>query len=225
MLRAVIFDIDGTLVDSNDLHARAWQEAFAHFEIDMPFDRVRPQIGKGADQLIPSLISQEVAARQGEQIAEYRSAIFKAKYLDHVRPFPKVRELFQRILRDGRKIAVASSANKDELQRLKQIAEIDDLIHEQTSAADAEKSKPHPDIVEAALKRLSVDPDEAVMVGDTPYDAVAATRLHIRTIGMLCGGFPEPDLRKAGCIEIYKNPAELLTRYEESALAEAKSAA
>jgi HAD superfamily hydrolase (TIGR01549 family) len=225
MLRAVIFDIDGTLVDSNDLHARAWQEAFQHFGIDIPFARVRSQIGKGGDQLIPALISPQKNEEIGEAVSEYRSRLFKEKYLDQVRGFPQVRELFLRILTDGRQITLASSAKKDELHRLKQAANISDLIDEQTSADDADKSKPHPDIVEAALKDLRVAADEAVMVGDTPYDAIAATRLHVRTIGVLCGGFPESDLRKAGCIETYQSPADLLAQYERSVLAETSLAA
>jgi HAD superfamily hydrolase (TIGR01549 family) len=225
MLRAVIFDVDGTLVDSNDLHARAWQEAFAHFGIDMPFDRVRSQIGKGADQLIPSLLPADSAKKLYEPLSEYRSSLFKEKYLDQVRGFPAVRDLFVRILKDGRKVGLASSANEEELQKLKQAANIEDLIDKETSADDADKSKPHSDIVEAALLRLKIHADEAVMVGDTPYDAIAASRLHVRTIGVLCGGFPEADLRKAGCIEIYKDPADLLAKYEKSALAEAPLAA
>jgi HAD superfamily hydrolase (TIGR01549 family) len=225
MLRAVIFDVDGTLVDSNDLHARAWQEAFAHFGIDMPFDRVRSQIGKGADQLIPSLLPASSVKKLYEPLSEYRSSLFKEKYLDQVRGFPAVRDLFVRILKDGRKVALASSASEEELQKLKQAANIADLIDKVTSADDADKSKPHPDIVEAALLRLKIQAHEAVMVGDTPYDAIAASRMHVRTIGVLCGGFPEADLRKAGCIEIYKDPADLLAKYEHSALAEAPRAA
>jgi beta-phosphoglucomutase-like phosphatase (HAD superfamily) len=150
MLRAVIFDIDGTLVDSNDLHARAWREAFAHFGIELPFDQVRSQIGKGGDQLVPSLIGAEKAHQIGDDLSEYRSQLFKEKYLDQIRAFPKVRQLFQRILRDGRRIALASSAKEDELRKLKDIANISDLIDKETSSDDAEKSKPHPDIVEAA---------------------------------------------------------------------------
>jgi HAD superfamily hydrolase (TIGR01549 family) len=225
MLRAVIFDVDGTLVDSNDLHARAWREALAHFGIDVPFDRVRSQIGKGSDQLIPSLLPADSARKLYEPLSEYRSRLFKEKYLDEVRGFLGVRELFERILFDHRKIALASSATQEELTKLKQAANIEDLIDKETSADDADKSKPHPDIVESALLHLKMNADESVMIGDTPYDAIAASHLHVRTIGVLCGGFPEPDLRNAGCIEIYKDPADLLAKYERSALAEAPLAA
>jgi HAD superfamily hydrolase (TIGR01549 family) len=225
VLHAVIFDVDGTLVDSNDLHARAWQEAFAHFGVDLPFERVRSQIGKGGDQLVPSLLSPNQVAHFGKELEQYRSELFKKKYLHQVRGFPSVRELFQRILAEHRKIALASSAKKDELEVLKRAAHIEDLIDEETSSDDADKSKPHPDIFQAALDRLKVNADEAVAVGDTPYDAIAATRLHLRTIGLLCGGFPEVDLRKAGAVEIYQSPADLLKNYDKSVLAELPVAA
>jgi HAD superfamily hydrolase (TIGR01549 family) len=186
---------------------------------------VRSQIGKGSDQLIPSLLPADSARKLYEPLSEYRSRLFKEKCLDEVHGFLGVRELFERILSDHRKIALASSATQEELTKLKQAANIEDLIDKETSADDADKSKPHPDIVEAALQRLKVHADEAVMIGDTPYDAIGASRLHVRTIGVLCGGFPEADLRKAGCIEIYRDPTDLLAKYESSALAEAPLAA
>jgi HAD superfamily hydrolase (TIGR01549 family) len=225
VLHAVIFDVDGTLVDSNDLHARAWQEAFAHFGVDLPFERVRSQIGKGGDQLLPSLLSPDQVAQFGKELEHYRSELFKKKYLHQVCGFPGVRELFQRILAEHHKIALASSAKKDELEVLKRAAHIEDLIDEETSSDDADKSKPHPDIFQAALDRLKVNADEAVAVGDTPYDAIAATRLHLRMIGLLCGGFPEVDLRKAGAVEIYQSPADLLKNYQKSVLSEVPIAA
>ncbi len=225
MLHAVIFDTDGTLVDSNDLHARAWQEAFAHFGVNIPFERAHSQIGKGGDQLVPSLLPPEQVAEFGKDLEQYRSELFKKNYLHQVRGFPCVRELFLRILGEGRKIGLASSAKEDELKALKRAAHIEDLIHEQTSSDDVEKSKPHPDIFKAALNRLKVHADEAVAIGDTPYDAMAATRLHLRTIGLLCGGFPEQDLRSAGAVEIYEGPSDLLKKYDTSVLAELPVAA
>jgi phosphoglycolate phosphatase-like HAD superfamily hydrolase len=153
MIRAVIFDIDGTLIDSVDLHAEAWRDALRHFGYDLPFDRVRAQIGKGGDQLMAALLPEEVR-RRGEEIERYRLDLFKREYLPRVRAFPSVRELFQRIKADGLRIALASSAKEEELERYKQIAGIDDLLEAETSSDDAEKSKPHPDIFEAALARL-----------------------------------------------------------------------
>lgn len=219
MIKAVIFDIDGTLVDSVDLHAQAWQEAFKHFGREIPYDDVRYQIGKGGDQLMPVFFSEEELARFGAEMEEYRSALYKREYLSHVRAFPQTRELFERIKRDGKRIVLASSAKKDELSAYKQIARIADLVEDETSADDADKSKPHPDIFAAALEQLgNIAPDEAIVIGDTPYDAEAAGKINLRTIGMLCGGFPAADLRAAGAIELYDDPADLLARYDESTI-------
>lgn len=225
MLKAIIFDIDGTLVDSVDLHARAWQEAFRKFGREVEFERVRHQIGKGGDQLMPVFFSKDELERFGEEMEKYRGELYKREYLSQVRAFPQVRELFERVRKDGLRIALASSAKKDELKTYKEIARITDLVEEETSADDADKSKPHPDIFEAALAALGdVEADEAIVIGDTPYDAEAAGKIHLRTIGVLCGGFPEAELRAAGCTDIYQAPADLLARYDASPLAQTSSA-
>ena len=219
MIEAVIFDIDGTLVDSVDLHARAWQEAFRRFGREVPFEEVRHQIGKGGDQLMPVFFSHGELERFGGEMEEYRGRLYKSEYLPQVRAFPRVRELFERIRRDGKRIALASSAKAEELAAYKKIARISDLVEEETSADDAERSKPHPDIFEAALGQLEgVRPGRAVVVGDTPYDAQAAGKAGLRTVGVLCGGFPERELREAGCVALYQDPADLLARYDDSVL-------
>src|SRR5437868_9930100 len=127
MLKAVIFDIDGTLVDSVDLHARAWQEALRHFGREIPYAQVRQQIGKGGDQLMPVFFSKEELAEFGEELEKYRGDLYKREYLLRVMSFPKVREMFERIKQDGKKIALASSAKEEELKVYKEIAHIDDL--------------------------------------------------------------------------------------------------
>ncbi|MFN6965037.1 MAG: HAD family hydrolase [Pyrinomonadaceae bacterium] len=216
MIKAVIFDIDGTLVDTVDMHAEAWQRAFREFGKEIEFQAIRDQIGKGGDQLLPVFLNEDEMDEIGKQVEERRGEIYKAEYMPHARPFPAVRELFERIHADGRQIALASSAPEDELKFYKQITRIDDLIHGETSADDAERSKPHPDIFAAALEQLEgVDPAECLAVGDTPYDAIAAGKLGIRTVGVLCGGFPVEWLRDAGCIAIYQDPSELLAEYEQ----------
>ena len=223
MIKAVIFDVDGTLIDSVDLHARAWQEAFAHFGKHFDFERVRSQIGKGGDQLMPVFLSREELEEFGEELEEYRGELFKREYLPRVKGFPAVRELFQRVKDEGLQIALASSAKGDELKTYKKLARIEDLVEEETSSDDAEKSKPHPDIFEAALEKLEdVRPSDAVVVGDTPYDAEAAGKAGLQTIGLLSGGFPEEDLRAAGCARIYRDAADLLAAYDTSPLAKAE---
>lgn len=219
MIKAVIFDIDGTLVDSVDLHAKAWQETFKKFGRDVPYEKVRSQIGKGGDQLLPVFFSDNELREFGKEVEEYRSHLYKTKYLHQARAFPKVRQLFERILADGKQIALASSAKEDELATYKKLAKIDDLIAEETSADDVEKSKPHPDIFADAISKLQgVNARQCIVVGDSPYDAEAARKLHVPTIGVLCGGFPVNELRQAGCIFISSDPADLLENYDLSPL-------
>jgi len=219
MPRAVIFDVDGTLVDSVDLHARAWQDAFRLFGKETPFADIRRQIGKGGDQLLPVFFPPQELQRFGDEMQESRGRIFRERYMDQVRPFPKVRELFERIKRDGKMIALASSAEKEEFEANLKLLGIGDLIDGATSSHDAERSKPFPDIFEAALAKLDgVRAPEAVAVGDTHYDAEAAGLAGLRTIGVLCGGFSEEDLRGGGCVEIWKDPADMLENYERTAM-------
>lgn len=221
MPKAVIFDVDGTLIDSVDLHAKAWQDAFAEHGRTIAFDDIRGQIGKGGDQLLPVFLSADEIEASGKQLEERRGAILKERYLPKVQAFPRVRALFEHLRAEGMDIALASSAKEDELKTYKKVADIEDLIDEQTTSDDAESSKPHPDIFLAALKRLgNPDPRDVIVAGDTPYDAEAAGKAGLRTIGVQCGGFPEESLREAGCIAIYRDPADLLARYESSPLAE-----
>ena len=219
MVKAVIFDIDGTLVDSVDLHARAWQEAFRKYGHEVAFGNVRQQIGKGGDQLLPVFLTPEQQKEYGKQLEEYRSQIWKSKYMHLVRPFPRVRELVQRILDDRKQVALASSAKADELEFYKRVAHIDDLIKKETSSDDAQRSKPYPDIFQAAMAKLhGVSAAEAMVIGDSPYDAQAAGKIGIRSIGVRSGGFPDDQLRLAGYIAIYDDCADLLENYDESAL-------
>ena len=221
MAKAVIFDVDGTLIDSVDVHARAWVDAFAEFGHAVAFEDVRRQIGKGGDQLMPAFLGEAEIEEIGEELQERRAAILKDRYLATVRAFPGVRDLFERLLADGKKVALASSAAKDELQAYKKIASIDDLVDAETSSDDAEKSKPHPDIFEAAIERLGgVDSFDIVVVGDTPYDAQAAAKAGLKTVGVTCGGWSERDLKDAGCAAVFSDVADLLARYDDSLLAQ-----
>jgi HAD superfamily hydrolase (TIGR01509 family) len=219
MTTAVLFDIDGTLLDSNDLHARAWVEVFRRHGHDVPVEAVRRQIGKGADKLMPVFLPADVVKQEGEKLKKERVALFREKYLQHARVFPKVRELFERLAADGKKLALASSATGPELKEYKERLGIADLLDAHTSADDAEKSKPDPDIFLAALQRLGdPDPDQTVVVGDTPYDAEAGRKAGLRVVGVTCGGWSAEDLRAAGCVAVYRDPADLLAHYDQSPL-------
>lgn len=225
MVKAVIFDIDGTLVDSVDLHARAWQEALRKYGHDVAFEDVRQQIGKGGDQLLPVFLTPEQQKQYAKPLEEDRSLLWKSKYLHLVRPFPRVRELVQQILDDGKQVALASSAKADELDFYKRLAHIDDLIQKETSSDDAQRSKPYPDIFQAAMAKLhGVSAAEARVIGDSPYDAEAAGKIGIGSIGVRSGGFPDEQLWAAGYIEIYDNCADLLENYAKSPLNHVKAA-
>ena len=219
MIKAVIFDIDGTLINSVDLHANAWIEALKHFGHEIAFHDLRSQIGKGGDQILHGLLPPEVIEQHGEEIKDFRADLFKRSYLPQVRAFPGVRQLFEHIRAAGQRAVLASSGNADEVEQYKEIAGIADLIDSATSSDDVERSKPFPDIFRAALAKLQGrSSDEAVVIGDTPYDAEAARNANMKSIGVLSGGFPEQALRDAGCIAIYRGPEDLLQHYDSSPL-------
>ncbi|MEH3145923.1 MAG: HAD family hydrolase [Methylobacterium frigidaeris] len=219
MIRSVIFDIDGTLLDSVDLHAAAWAETFHAFGIPAATAAIRGQIGKGGDQLMPVFVPPERLERDGEAIEQHRAALFKTRYLPQVKPFPAVRTLFARLRQEGHTLALASSGKADEVRHYMEIARIADLVDVATNSDEADRSKPHPDIFQAALKKLG-DPDRrsAIVVGDSPYDAEAAAKAGLAAIGVLCGGFAEADLGAAGCVAIFRDPQDLLDGYDRSPL-------
>jgi HAD superfamily hydrolase (TIGR01509 family) len=220
MTKAVIFDIDGTLIDTVDLHASAWVEALKHFGYSLVFEDMRLQIGKGGDQILHGLLPPDVIEQRGEEIKSFRGELFKRDYLAKARPFPGVRDLFERIRASGQRAVLASSGSGEEVEQYKRIAGIADLIDSATSSDDAERSKPFPDIFQAALAKLSpLKPEEAVVVGDTPYDAEAARNAGVKTVGVLSGGFTEQALREAGCIAVYRDAEDLFRNYETSPLA------
>ena len=219
---AVILDVDGTLVDSNDAHARAWMDAFTAFGVAVPFDQVRRSIGMGGDKLMPLVSGIEEESELGEKIAAHRAEVFKSRYLPRIQALDGTRELIERFLKDGLVLAVASSAKKDELTPLLERAGVEDLIEKLTSSDDADNSKPDPDIVVAALKRAKVPASEAIMLGDTPYDVVAAKRAGIEIVGVESGGWTSEAL--AGALAVYRDPADILARYGESPFATRRAA-
>jgi HAD superfamily hydrolase (TIGR01509 family) len=218
MIEALLCDIDGTLVDSNWLHAKAWQNAFAAIGIELDEEDVRRQIGKGGDELIPVYVSWWKRTHVEKPLKAYRKFIFQQDYFARVKALPGAKELLVRAKEAGIRVALASSADKDDLQTYKKIAGIEDLVEKETSANDADRSKPHPDIFVAALERLKVQPSKCLALGDTPYDAEAAGLAGLRTIGVTTGGWSPKELIDAGCVEVYENVQELLQRFENTAL-------
>src|SRR5215213_3023254 len=189
MRPAVILDVDGTLVDSNDAHAHAWVAAFNEAGVDVSADRVRRAIGMGGDKLVPHVSGLTEDSKIGQRISARRAEIFQSEFLPHLSAFPRTRDFVQRLVADGYRVAIASSAKADELDPLLEIAGIADLLHSRTSSDGASRSKPDPDIVVAALKQSGGDPSHTVMLGDTPYDVESALRAGIAIVGVESGGW------------------------------------
>lgn len=214
MLRAVLLDVDGTLVDSNDAHARAWVDAFAEFGRAIAFERIRPLIGKGGDKLMPEVSGLDPESAEGKRIDARRSAIFQERYLPKLEPLPRARELLERFRADGLTLVVATSAKNEELEPLLEICGASRLVTARTSSDDAENSKPDADIVTAALARAKVPASDALMLGDTPYDIEAAARAGVDTVAVRSGGWDDAALVRA--LAIYDDASALLAHYEES---------
>jgi membrane protein len=205
-IKAILFDLDGTLVDSNDLHVAAWEEAFARHGHHVDRKRIRSQIGKGGDTFVPSLLP-DLPEDEQEALADAHGEVFQGRFLDRVKPFPGARDLLRRVHDGGLKVALASSAAQKELDHYVGLLNARDLIDATTAADDVETSKPAPDIVAVALKKLGVAADEALFVGDTPYDVESGAGAGVATVAVLSGGFDRVAL--AGAKAVYDDAAAL----------------
>ncbi len=219
-LKGVLLDVDGTLVISNDAHAQAWVEAFTDFGYTVEFEQVRPLIGMGGDQIVPKFapgLSGEEG--EGKKIADRRKELIINKFGKTLAPAPGTHDLIEKVQNQGLKTMIASSATTEELSVLLKAAHVDDLLSPDnaTTSCDAKSSKPEPDIVEAALEKIGMAPQEVIMIGDTPYDIESAGKAGVKVIAFRCGGFDDSQLSKA--IAIYDNPADLLAQYDNSPLA------
>jgi len=216
MIKALFFDVDGTLVDSNEQHVVAWHDAFAEHGFRIDRDAIRSQIGKGADMLVPALlpdasddVREALAARHGE--------LFKGKHLDTVKPFPQAAALVRHVHESGRRVVLASSADAKEVEHYVTLLGIKDALDAMTTIDDAESSKPAGDIFAAALAKVApLNPDEVIVIGDTPYDVEAAAKCGIRTVAVRSGGFAEDLLLGSGAIALYDDVADLLAHFDES---------
>ena len=206
---AALFDVDGTLIYSNDAHAGAWVEALREHDVPAEMTRIRPLIGKGGDKLLCEVASIEEDSPLGKDIRRRKTEIFRTR-LPHLQPTPGARAMLEFLRERHVTLAVATSAGDSELDQLLAQAGVDDLIELHATKDDAEESKPDPDIVQAALTRAGSRPDATVMIGDTPYDIEAAARAGVATIALRCGGYwSDRDLREA--VTIVDDPAHLLT--------------
>lgn len=216
-LRAVILDVDGTLVDSNEAHAAAWHAAFREHGVDVPLAKLRKLIGMGGDHLLPAASGLSDESDLGERISRRRGEIFRREHLPRLQPLPGARDLLRRFADDGLVLAVATSAPKQELEPLLCIAGAADLVGAKTSSGDVERSKPAPDVVAEALARTGCAAGEALMLGDSPYDLQAARRAGVGLVALRSGGYRDDEL--AGAVAIYDHPADLLRHYASSPFA------
>ena len=217
----VLLDVDGTLVDSNDMHANAWVKALAEAGVPAEFATVRRLIGKGGDKLLPDVAGIDAESEKGKAISKRRGEIFEEEYLPKLKPTPGAKELLARMAKEGLKLAVASSSDKDQLESLLTVCGADAFIEASTSSDDAENSKPDPDIVHAALEQLGHPPERVILLGDTPYDVEASLKAGIRVVALRCGGWGDAD--PEGAVQIYDDPADLLARFDDSPFAVGRS--
>ncbi|GIM90661.1 HAD family hydrolase [Paractinoplanes toevensis] len=210
----ILFDVDGTLVDSTYLHAVAWWQALRRYGHDVPMAEVHRAVGMGSDMLLDHLLGD--AAEEG--IADAHDEFYQP-WWEQLRPLPAAADLLRACAERGLAVVLASSAKKDELETLRRVIDADDVIAAATSSDDAKQSKPAPDILQAALDQSGVDAQQCVFVGDSVWDVEAAARLGIPCIGLTCGGTSAAELESRGAVATYEDPAALLESLEASPIA------
>jgi HAD superfamily hydrolase (TIGR01509 family) len=217
-IEAVLFDIDGTLVDSNEQHVQAWEAAFRKEGHPQEAAAIRAQIGKGGDLLVPALVP-HLAEDAQKRIAEGHGSYFKAHFLDKVLAFPRASDLITKVRESGCKAVLASSAKREELDHYVAMLGIKGMVDASTSIDDVETSKPAPDIFSTALAKIGMAAELAIVVGDTPYDIEAASKAGIRAIGVESGPFSADKLKDAGAVAVFADVADLFMKFNQSPLA------
>ena len=212
-IRGVLCDIDGTLLDSNDAHAQAFEQAFKENGRDIPTEKIKPLIGKGGDKLIPELSGFAKDSPEYKAVSSRRKEIYLQKFVPHLKTTSGAKEFLERLKAEKIQIVAATSGADDTEVALKQVG-LDAYFDEKASSQDASQSKPDPDIIQAALDKAGLRPNEAVMLGDTPYDIEAAGKAHVQTIALLTGGWKREDLSQA--LIVYESPLDLLAHFEQS---------
>jgi HAD superfamily hydrolase (TIGR01509 family) len=214
---AVLLDVDGTLVDTNYLHVHAWVQAFIAAGHPVDAWRVHRAIGMGGSQLLAELLGDD-ADRLGERATEGHTARY-AELAPLMRVLPGARELVRALAVRGARVVLATSAAPEEVTRLRAVLDLEDVLHDVTSSKDVDAAKPEPDLVHVALRAAGVEADEAVFVGDSVWDAVAAGRAGVTCVGLRSGGVSAAELREAGAVEVYDDPEHLLRELDRSRLA------
>jgi HAD superfamily hydrolase (TIGR01509 family) len=218
-LHGMIFDIDGTLVDTNPAHVEAWRRAFQRLGYDVPTERIEVEIGKGGDLLVPSILGEEAEKRHGEALRKAQKEEFlNIARRERLRVFPCVPELFQALRQRGIRTALATSSNKKHLQASCDSAGIDlpGLADVLVTKEEAEASKPAPDLVIAAWEKLNLTPAECAMVGDTVYDAQACRSAGVVFLGLLSGGTPADVLLEAGACGVWRDTGHLYADLDQA---------
>ncbi len=213
-LRAgVLFDVDGTLVDTNYLHTLAWSRAFRDVGEWAPMNAIHRLVGMGGDQLVPKLLGRDCPKASAARADRYR------ELLDGVHPFPAARDLLRQLHAQGVVVVLATSSPADELTAVLAKLDADDAIDAKTTADDVKESKPAPEVFTAAMKSGAVDPDWALAIGDSVWDVQAARAAGIGCIGVETGGFSQHELSQAGALHVYRDVKEVLEQLHTSPLA------
>lgn len=206
-IKAVLFDVDGTLVESNEAHAKSWEDAFKRSGLNIPYRVIKPCIGMGGDHLLPRLAGIQSESEKGRALSKLRGEIFRRDYLPHLKPLPGADKLLKRLGELGYKLVIATSASKEDGSAILKKFGFDHLVDNVTNSSDADNSKPEPDLIKEALRKAGVDASEAIMVGDTPYDVEAAVRAGVKAIAFTSGGWKAEEL--SGAERVFSGPEEL----------------
>jgi HAD superfamily hydrolase (TIGR01509 family) len=216
-LRGVLFDVDGTLVDTTFLHAVCWTEALRQHGRPIPAANVHHAIGMSGDQLLTHCLGEDRDTGQDDAITAAHLTLYK-QWWGRLNPLPGAAELLRHCHERGLTVVLASSANDEELAVLRAALDAEDAIDAATSSSDAGSGKPEPDIVVSALEKSGLAAEQTVFVGDAVWDGYATQRAGVPFIAVTCGGTPAAELRGAGAVEVWTDPAELLENFAESAL-------
>lgn len=222
-IKGVLFDVDGTLVDTTFLHAVCWAEALRQHGHQVSSIVTHRAIGMSSDKLLEHALGKDRDTDADDEITDAHLTLYK-QWWGRLNPLPGAAELLRACHERGLQVVLASSAKDEELDALRSVVDADDAVDEATSSSDADEGKPEPDIVLVALKKSGLQPDEVIFVGDAVWDGYATQKAGVRFVALACGGTPEADLRDAGAVEVWRDPQDLLDNLDRSAITTSGSA-